>query len=78
MLGLGLAAAGLLAVLAEAPDAAVLCFTLAVFGADMTISPSWVFCADVAGQGRGSVSGAMNMLGNIGSSARMHFLTSSA
>jgi ACS family glucarate transporter-like MFS transporter len=33
----------------------------------MTISPSWVFCADIAGKDTGSVSGAMNMLGNFGS-----------
>jgi ACS family glucarate transporter-like MFS transporter len=32
----------------------------------MTISPSWVFCADIAGNKAGSVSGAMNMLGNLG------------
>src|SRR5262249_33290931 len=68
IIGFGLAVAGLLAVTrAGTPDTAVLCFTLAVFGADMTISPSWVFCADVAGPNAGSVSGAMNMLGNIGS-----------
>src|SRR5262245_1536168 len=70
MLGFCLAVAGLVAVTrASAPGPAVLYFTLAVFGTDMTISPSWVFCADVAGRNAGSVSGAMNMLGNIGSFA---------
>jgi ACS family glucarate transporter-like MFS transporter len=33
----------------------------------MTISPSWVFCTDIAGKDTGRVSGAMNMTGNIGS-----------
>jgi len=52
--------------LAATPGAAVLSFALAAFGADMTISPSWVFCADIAGPNAGSVSGSMNMLGNLG------------
>lgn len=70
MFGFGLAAAGVLAVTAAAtPGAAVLCFALAAFGADMTISPSWVFCADIAGPNAGSVSGSMNMLGNFGAFA---------
>jgi ACS family glucarate transporter-like MFS transporter len=68
MLGFALAAAGVLALTrVSTPGLAVLCFTLAAFGADMTISPSWVYCADIAGKNAGSVSGAMNMLGNIGS-----------
>lgn len=68
MLGFAIAAAGVLAVTrATTPGLAALCFTLAAFGADMTISPSWVYCADIAGKNAGSVSGAMNMLGNLGS-----------
>ncbi len=67
MAGFALATAGVLAVTrAATPGAAVLAFTLAAFGADMTISPSWVFCADIAGKNAGSVSGSMNMVGNIG------------
>jgi ACS family glucarate transporter-like MFS transporter len=68
----------------ESAEGAVVCFTVAAFGADMTISPSWVFCADVAGAKAGSVSGAMNMFGNFGSfvSANafpfLHGLTGSA
>jgi ACS family glucarate transporter-like MFS transporter len=70
MIGFALAAAGMVAVTrANSPGVAVAWFTLAVFGADMTISPSWVFCADIAGKDTGRVSGAMNMLGNIGSFA---------
>jgi ACS family glucarate transporter-like MFS transporter len=68
IVGFGLAAAGIAAVtLMDSPAAAVACFTLATFGADMTISPSWAFCTDIAGKNSGSVSAAMNMLGNIGS-----------
>jgi ACS family glucarate transporter-like MFS transporter len=70
MIGFTLAAAGLVAVTrADSPGVAVACFTLAVFGAEMTISPSWVFCADIAGKDTARVSGAMNMLGNVGSFA---------
>jgi len=45
----------------------VLCFSIAVFGVEMTISPSWSFCMDIGGTSSGAVSGAMNMLGNLGS-----------
>jgi ACS family glucarate transporter-like MFS transporter len=70
MLGFAISTAGLLALTqAGTPLAASACFTLAVFGSDMTVSPSWVFCADIAGQRAGSVSGAMNMVGNLGSFA---------
>lgn len=66
--GFGIAAVGLVAVtLVDTPAAVVACFTLAVFGADMTIAPSWAYCVDLAGKGAGAVSGAMNMVGNIGS-----------
>ena len=33
----------------------------------MTVSPSWAFCIDLGGKKSGSVSGAMNMIGNFGS-----------
>jgi ACS family glucarate transporter-like MFS transporter len=39
-------------------ERAAMCFTLAVFGSDMTVSLSWVFCADIAGSNAGGVSGA--------------------
>ncbi|MEO7146074.1 MAG: MFS transporter [Bryobacteraceae bacterium] len=68
ILGFGVSTIGLLALTqAGTPMAAAVCFTLAVFGSDMTVSPSWVFCADIAGKNAGSVSGAMNMVGNLGS-----------
>ena len=67
IVGFFLAAVALLGVAhAGSVGIAVLSFTVAIFGADMTISPSWVFCADLAGRNTGGVSGAMNMLGNVG------------
>ena len=44
----------------------VLCFSLATFGVDMTLSPSWAFCNDIGGGNSGAVSGSMNMVGNFG------------
>ncbi len=46
---------------------AVAMLSLAIFGADMTLSPSWSFCIDIGKENAGSVSGTMNMAGNIGS-----------
>ena len=46
---------------------AVLCLSLAIFGADMTLSPSWSFCMDIGQENSGKVSGMMNMSGNLGS-----------
>lgn len=46
---------------------AVLCLSLAIFGADMTLSPSWSFCMDIGEENSGKVSGMMNMAGNLGS-----------
>tara|TARA_R110000868_G_scaffold77924_7_gene222827 strand:+ start:32 stop:1300 length:1269 start_codon:yes stop_codon:yes gene_type:complete len=45
---------------------AVLCLSVAIFGADMTLSPSWSFCMDIGKEHSGKVSGMMNMAGNIG------------
>lgn len=49
------------------PLAFILCFSIAVFGVELTLSPSWSFCMDIGGKSSGAVSGAMNMLGNLGS-----------
>lgn len=46
---------------------AVAWLTVAIFGADMTLSPSWSFCIDIGGKHAGAVSGTMNMAGNLGS-----------
>ncbi len=68
MAGFVLAAVGVFGVtLVESPAAAVACFTLATFGADVTISPSWAYCMDIGGKNSGAVSGSMNMVGNLGS-----------
>ena len=44
----------------------IFCFSLATFGVDMTLSPSWAFCNDIGGGNSGAVSGSMNMVGNFG------------
>jgi MFS transporter, ACS family, glucarate transporter len=68
ILGFLLAAAGLVLIrFASGPEVAVACFALAAFGADLTLSPSWVYCLDIGGSSAGKVSGWMNMAGNIGS-----------
>jgi ACS family glucarate transporter-like MFS transporter len=68
IVGFILSAAGLLASLAfQSPLPAVLCLTLALFGSDMTLPPSWAFCIDIGRSNAGAVSGTMNMAGNIGS-----------
>jgi ACS family glucarate transporter-like MFS transporter len=70
IIGFALAAIGLYCSL-QMTDATstILFFTLAVFGADMTLSPSWSYCVDIGGKSAGAVSGTMNMAGNLGSFA---------
>lgn len=68
IIGFALAAIGLLMSLRmETALGAVAWFTVAIFGADMTLSPSWSFCTDIGRKNAGAVSGTMNMAGNIGS-----------
>lgn len=68
MIGFALAAVGLLMSLKmESALGAVFWFSIAIFGADMTLSPSWSFCTDIGRKNAGAVSGTMNMAGNIGS-----------
>lgn len=70
ILGFVLAAAGVLAsVYMTTPGWAVVALSVAVFGADVTLSPSWSACVDVGREASGTVSGTMNMAGNIGSFA---------
>jgi len=67
MIGFALAALGMvLSVGQETALGAVLWLSLAVFGADMTLSPSWSLCIDIGGKNAGAVSGTMNMAGNLG------------
>jgi len=68
MAGFALAAIGLVMSVNQAevwPAVAWLC--VAIFGADMTLSPSWSLCIDIGGKHAGAVSGTMNMAGNLGS-----------
>jgi ACS family glucarate transporter-like MFS transporter len=68
ILGFTLAAVGLLgSIYMENVLGAVLFLSLAIFGADMTLSPSWAFCIDIGKTSAGAVSGTMNMAGNLGS-----------
>ena len=67
IMGFILASAGMLMVVFSPTGAmAVLFLAVAVFGADMTLSPSWAFCIDVGKENAGVVSGTMNMAGNLG------------
>ena len=45
---------------------AVYCLTAAMFFLECTIGPSWAVPMDVGGKYSGTVSGMMNMAGNIG------------
>lgn len=66
--GFILAATGLIASLQmNTALGAVACLSVAVFGADMTIAPSWSVCIDIGRRHAGTVSGTMNMAGNLGS-----------
>lgn len=70
MAGYALGAIGLLlttqAVESQSVWTFIACFSLATFGVEMTLSPSWAFCMDIGGSRSGAVSGAMNMVGNMG------------
>jgi len=68
IMGFGLMITGLLgSLLMNHAPGAVAMLSLAIFGADMTLSPSWSFCIDIGKEHSGAVSGTMNMAGNIGS-----------
>jgi ACS family glucarate transporter-like MFS transporter len=68
MIGFALASIGLLLSVDQAQvGGAVFWLSVAIFGADMTLSPSWSFCIDIGGRHAGKVSGTMNMAGNLGS-----------
>jgi ACS family glucarate transporter-like MFS transporter len=68
VIGFLLAAFGVMMFLRmETVLSAVLFLTLALLGADMTLSSSWSFCVDVGHKHAGTVSATMNMAGNLGS-----------
>jgi len=65
--GFTLSAIGMIMVTqVSSPMLSVAFMALAVFGADMTLSPSWAFCIDIGKENAGVVSGTMNMAGNLG------------
>lgn len=68
MIGFALATTGMLGSLfATTALSSSIWFSLSIFGADMTLSPSWSTCIDVGRERAGVISGTMNMAGNIGS-----------
>lgn len=68
ILGFLLSAAGLVvSVFMDTPLGAIGCLSVAIFGADMTLAPSWSVCIDIGRRHSGAVSGTMNMAGNLGS-----------
>lgn len=66
--GFSLAAITLIAA-GSASNAAmfVTLFSVTTFGVDFTLSPSWTACSDIAGARTGTLSGAMNTFGSLGS-----------
>jgi ACS family glucarate transporter-like MFS transporter len=65
--GFGLATIGIVGcAYATTPLFSSIWFSLCIFGADMTLSPSWSSCVDIGGLNSGLVSGTMNMAGNVG------------
>lgn len=67
IIGFGISAIGMIMVTqVSSPALSVAFMALAVFGADMTLSPSWAFCIDIGKENVGVVSGTMNMAGNLG------------
>jgi ACS family glucarate transporter-like MFS transporter len=67
IIGITFAALGLIGSLyMDTPLGAVFFLSIAIFGADMTLPPSWALCGDIGKSNSGAVSGTMNMAGNIG------------
>ena len=54
------------AAMTESAYTAVYCLTAAMFFLECTIGPSWAVPMDIGGEHSGTVSGMMNMAGNIG------------
>ncbi|MEK7407581.1 MAG: MFS transporter [Acidobacteriota bacterium] len=68
MFGFSLASVMLVAAASMAsPASFIACFALATFGLDLTLSPSWTTCSDIGGRLTGTLSGAMNTMGSVGS-----------
>ena len=54
------------AAMSQSATTAVYCLTASMFFLECTIGPSWAVPMDVGGEYSGTVSGMMNMAGNIG------------
>jgi ACS family glucarate transporter-like MFS transporter len=68
IVGFAIAAIGIVgSVYAGSALSSMVWYSIAIFGADMTLAPSWSFCIDVGKKDSGVVSGTMNMAGNLGS-----------
>jgi nitrate/nitrite transporter NarK len=67
LLGLPLAAGAIVAaVLSPDPYVAALCLAAAAGLAALAVAPAWAVCLEVGGAHAGTVSGTMNMFGNLG------------
>jgi len=67
-IGFLLACGGLVAsAYVDTPLSTIVYLSIAVFGADMTLAPSWAVCIDIGQKHAGTVSSTMNMAGNLGS-----------
>jgi predicted MFS family arabinose efflux permease len=65
--GFALAGLALLpGVFAASPALALLYFSLALAGLELTVAVSWAICIDIGGACSGSVSSVMNTWGNLG------------
>jgi ACS family glucarate transporter-like MFS transporter len=68
MLGFLISGMGVLEIAPQtSPLISSIFFSLCIFGADMTLSPSRSTCIDIGKREAGLVSGTMNMAGNLGS-----------
>jgi MFS transporter, ACS family, glucarate transporter len=56
----------LTAALIPHPVVAAVLMGVAFFCADLSMSPAWAICHDVGGEAAGTITGAMNTLGNLG------------
>jgi ACS family glucarate transporter-like MFS transporter len=67
MTGFSIATVGIIGcAYATTPLSSSIWFSMCIFGADMTLSPSWSSCVDIGKANAGLVSGTMNMAGNVG------------
>jgi MFS family permease len=69
---IGMIGAGVLVLVVtqiENPVLAIVTLGLASFSNDLALANAWAACMDVGGRAAGSLSGSMNMMGNIGGAA---------